>query len=85
MMKKNLNYLVEHGVSPTTTAQIMTKVVNDAGRPGEFVPKTIHNISDKTQKMMDHLKGISSDWSEAQKTLGVLHAYVALCFLLYSF
>ena len=72
--KKYLYYLVDHGVSPTTISQVMTKVANDSGRTGEFLPDTIANIGKKTQNMMDELKGISHDWSVAQKTLGVLHA-----------
>ena len=74
--KKFLNYLLEHGVSPAITSQIMTKLVNETGRPGEFTPKTIHNIGEKTTRLMDQLDGIGENWTVAQKTLGVLERCV---------
>ena len=79
--KKFLNYLLEHGVSPTITSKIMTQVVNDSGRTGEFTPNVIQNISEKTRKLMDNLHGIDADWSVAQKMLGSLERCVNCLFI----
>ena len=79
--EKQMNYLrlmYEQGVPNQTIANIMSNVVNEAGKEGEFLSSTIKNITVKCQKIMDEIAGISSDMSIAEKTLRNLTECVIL-------
>ena len=73
-----MNYLrlmCESGVSDQTVANIMTNVMNKAGKQGEFLSSTIRNINKKCQDAMDEIAGLSSaDMTIAQRTIDRLNA-----------
>ena len=75
MDEEDLNYLQlmsQQGIPPQTIANIMSTVVNEKGQSGEFLASTIKSISQKAQKALDLLKGISSNMSVAEETIAQL-------------
>lgn len=77
MNQEEMNFLklmYENGVVNSTLADIMTKVLNDGGKKGEFLTSTMKNVTTKLQDAMDEIQGVDPDWSVAQATVQRLRA-----------
>ena len=61
------------GVFPFSIADVMTEVVKQKGKRGDFLAKTVQNITTQLQTAMDLVAGIDKEWSVAQKTLNKLN------------
>ena len=60
--------LYDSGVAPGHASDVMTSMCGK-GTNGTFLPKTILNMNAKTKRMRDLSQGITSDMSDAEKTL----------------
>ena len=76
LSESQFNYMrvmYEKGVSPQTIAKIMSEVLNNSGKSGEILAKTIRNVNEKCQSAMDVIAGVSSDMTIAERTMGRLN------------
>ena len=70
-----LNILFQSGVNPSVIAKVMTKLVHmSSEKKGEFLTSTIHNIGTQEQTVINEMRGISPDWTSAQRLLATLAA-----------
>ena len=65
------------GLSSTDIAITMTGVASREGKHGEFSADTIKSITQKWQREIDIVKGMSSDLTVAEKTIAKLNEYVS--------
>ncbi len=62
--------LYDVGVPPSTIAKVLTTIRDDD--VGTFLPKTVFNINEKCQSLIDVANGIFPTCSDAEKTLILL-------------
>jgi len=67
-----MQLMYDAGVPDQTIASIMSNVLNNGGKPGEFLASTVKNINEKVKRAMDLISGIETDFSVAEKTIAVL-------------
>lgn len=68
-----INLMFDSGVGNQTIANIMTKLLNKKGKTGEVLSRTIKSMNEQCQKAIDLAQGISSDMTQAEKTLARLN------------
>ena len=56
-------------IDPSSIADVMTKFVKQKGKNGDFLAKTVHNITTELQTAMGLSAGIDKDCSVAQTNL----------------
>ena len=61
--------MYEQGVGPSSIADVMTEVLKQKGKKGDFLAQTVNNVTTQVQTAMDLVAGIDTNWSVAQKTL----------------
>ena len=64
-----LKLMYETGVGPSSIADVMTEVLKQKGKKGDFLAQTVNNVTTQVQTAMDLVAGIDTKWSVAQKTL----------------
>ena len=67
-----MKLLYQHDVPNQAIAAVMTEVLNKDGVDGELLSNTVRNVNKSTDNALDKIKGISADWSVAEKTLSRL-------------
>ena len=65
-----VNQLYDHSVGPSTIASIITE--KHGTENGTFLPKTIFNINEKCQNLINIAKGIKASWTDAEKLIRIL-------------
>ena len=83
-----MNFVIrmhQEGVNNTSISTIMTKILNDKGIRGEFVPSATRNMTRRMQEAIDTIDGISSDYSIAEKSIHRLNKYVTISHLIHHF
>ena len=65
--KDFMNILYEHRVSNNAIGKIMQTIKGKSF--GNFIPKSIYRMNQKTENMLNLAEGITADMSDAQKTL----------------
>jgi hypothetical protein len=82
---KLTNLLYDNNVPLSTIAKVLTTLRDDD--VGTFLPKTLFNINEKCQSLIDVANGILLICSDAEKTLILLQMYVDISILrgLYEF
>jgi hypothetical protein len=76
---KLTNLLYNVYVPPSTIAKVLTTLRDDD--VGTFLPKTLFNINEKCQSLIDVANGILPTCSDAEKTLILLQMYVVISIL----
>ena len=76
---KLTNLLYNVNVPPSTIAKVLTTLRDDD--VGTFLPKTLFNINEKCQSLIDVANGILPTCSDAEKTLILLQMYVDISIL----
>ena len=76
---KLTNLLYNVNVPPSTIAKVLTTLKDDD--VGTFLPKTLFNINEKCQSLIDVANGILPTCSDAEKTLILLQMYVDISIL----
>jgi len=65
--KEFMNIMYEHRVSNNAIGKIMQTIKGKEF--GNFIPKSIYRMNQKTENMLNLAEGITADMSDAQKTL----------------
>ena len=65
-----MHLVYDEGVANQTKENIMSEVLNKAGKSGEFLVSTIRNIDVKCQAAMDEILNIISNMTIAGKQWG---------------
>ncbi len=73
---KLTNLLYNINVPPSTIAKVLTTLRDDD--VGTFLPKTLFNINEKCQSLIDVANRILPTCSDAEKTLILLQMYVVI-------
>ena len=68
-----MHIMYDNGVTNQTIANIISDVLNKAGKSSEFLAYTIKNISVKCQANMYEIAKITSDMSITEKRMGRLN------------
>jgi hypothetical protein len=76
---KLTSLLYNVNVPPSTIAKVLTTLRDDD--VGTFLPKTLFNINEKCQSLIDVANGILPTCSDAGKTLILLQMYVVISIL----
>jgi hypothetical protein len=76
---KLTNLLYDVNVPPSTVAKVLTTLRDDD--VGTFLPKTLFNINEKCQSLIDVANRILPTCSDAEKTLILLPMYVDISIL----
>jgi hypothetical protein len=76
---KFTNLLYDVNVPPSTIAKVLTTLRDDD--VGTFLPKTLFNINEKCQSLIDVANGILPTCYDAEKTLIILQMYVDISIL----
>ena len=76
---KLTNLLYDVMVPPSTIAKVLTTLRDDD--VGTFLSKTLFNINEKCQSLIDVANGILPTCSDAEKTLILLQMYVDISIL----
>jgi hypothetical protein len=76
---KLTNLLYNVNVPPSTIAKVLTTLRGDD--VGTFLPKTLFNINEKCQSLIDVANKILPTCSDAEKTLILLQMYVDISIL----
>ena len=76
---KLTNLLYDVNVPPSTIAKVLTTLRDDD--VGTFLPKTLFNINEKCQSLIDVANGILPTCSDAEKTLILLQMYIDISIL----
>jgi hypothetical protein len=76
---KFTNLLYDVNVPPPTIAKVLTTLRDDD--VGTFLPKTLFNLNEKCQSLIDVANGILPTCSDAEKTLILLQMYVDISIL----
>jgi hypothetical protein len=76
---KLTNLLYDVNVPLSTIAKVLTTLRDDD--VGTFLPKTLFNINEKCQSLIDVANGIPPTCSDAEKTLILLQMYIVISIL----
>jgi hypothetical protein len=76
---KLTNLLYDINVPPFTIAKVLTTLQDDD--VGTFLPKTLFNINEKFQSLIDVANRILPTCSDAEKTLILLQMYIVISIL----
>ncbi len=76
---KLTNLLYDVNVPPSTIGKVLTTPRDDDA--GTFLPKTLFNINEKCQSIIDVANGILPTCSDAEKTMILLQMYVGISIL----
>ena len=68
--------MFKQGISPSSIADIMSKMLKENGKEGHFLAQLIRNMNVKIQTAMDVAAGVDKDWLIAQRTLKKLNECV---------
>ena len=81
---KLMNLMFEEELSPNVIGRVMECLRTQKGKVGRLRPKSVYYAAQKHRDAIDLARGISKDWTIAQKTLAKLEmmgvSYYALMF-----
>ena len=65
--------MFKQGISPSSIADIMSKMLKENGKEGHFLAQLIRNMNVKIQTTMDMAAGVDKNWSIVHHTLKKLN------------
>ena len=66
--------MYNNSVPNSQITNIMTKLMNKSGTDGEFLPDTMHHITNDLEEVMKEIAHKSGDFSVAKTTIAKLNA-----------
>ena len=70
--QKLMNIMFQEEMSPSVIGRVMESLRNQKGKVGRLRPRSVYHAAQQHRDAMDLARGISKDWTIAQRILGRL-------------